>query len=106
MIEFKTPANTSEALSILRAMREVVIPNQGGADLRPAEVIATIGDSFLFYTKEYCAMAQQRDGLFAGYDFNKGAPFWLEDMASGNLTPINAMSVGAQQLVEAVQQVR
>ena len=104
MIDFNVPANTNEALAILRAMREgVVVENPGGDNHKPAEVMALIGTNFLFYNKAYCAWAQQADGLFEGHDFNGPTPFYLEDMASGKLVPINDMIVGANQLVEAIK---
>lgn len=104
MIEFNTPANTTEALAIINAMQAgFTAENPGGDAFKSAEVMALIGDSFLFYNKAYCAQAQQRDGLFKGYNFNGSTPFYLEDMASGKLVPINGMTVGASQLVEAIK---
>lgn len=102
MIEFNIPANETEALNILRAMRNHVVTNEGGDNYKLAEVVATIGNRFFLYTSAYCAMCQELDGFWSDCDFSKGTPFWLECMTTGKLVGVNAMSVGAKQLMEAV----
>jgi hypothetical protein len=102
MLTFNKPASVAEALQIIRAMEAgELVTNFGGDAHNPAAVMAMIGDNFFFYTKAYCIDAQQVDGLWQGKDFT-GAALWLEDMATGVLTPINKMSVGAEQLMKAI----
>lgn len=98
MLNFAKPANVTEALAIINAMRQGELME---GNHRPVETMGIIDTDHMIYTKAYCLWAQANDGLFAGKDFSKGALF-VENLATGKITPINIMAVGAEQLLAAL----
>lgn len=102
MLEFTIPTNSYEAMYLLMDMRNVVVQVQGTADIRPDEVVGLIGDNHMIYTKGYAQRAQRVDGMWVGVDFTKGS-FFVEELTTGKITPINNMVVGAIQLIEVLK---